>query len=247
MSLEVTVLGSSGMFATEHRACSGYLVSYSGMNLWMDAGAGTWRNLLQHVDYPAIDAVLLTHRHIDHTSDVFQAFHARRHGQEEALPSIPLWAPAETLERITGYVTDLEESFDLYEVQAGGGIELEGASLSFSEMSHWAVTVGVRIEHEGFTFAYSSDSGPAGDFERLAHDADLFLCEATLQDADPETDGHLRASQAAEIAAQQSVARVVLTHLPPHRDLGLSLAEAHKNAEGVSLELADDGDRYEVG
>ena len=81
----------------------------------------------------------------------------------------------------------------------------------------------------------------------VARDADLFLCEATMQDSDPRSEGHLKASEAAEIAAANGVAHLVLTHLPPGRDLGLTLAEAHHTARGTALELADDGKTYEVG
>lgn len=246
MSLDVTVLGSAAMFATRQRACSGYLLRLAQNHLWLDAGAGTWRNLLAHVDYEQLDGIILSHRHIDHTSDVFQAFHARRHGGPEPLPPIPLWAPEETLERLTAYVHDLDESFDLRPIRAGDDLEVLGARLSFTAMAHWADTVGVRVELAGGVLAYSSDTGLEADISGLARGADLFLCEATMQDADPRSEGHLKASEAAGIAAEAGVERLVLTHLPPGRDLGLSLAEAHKHSGGITVELADDGKRYEV-
>ena len=57
----------------------------------------------------------------------------------------------------------------------------------------------------------------------------------------------MHAAEAAAMAARYGVNHLVLTHLPPDRDLNLSLAEAHREADGVSLQLADDGQRYEVG
>ena len=47
-------------------------------------------------------------------------------------------------------------------------------------------------------------------------------------------------------AVRNGVRDLVLSHLPPRRDLGLSLQQAHQNAKGVRLQLADDGQRYEV-
>ncbi len=41
--------------------------------------------------------------------------------------------------------------------------------------------------------------------------------------------------------------RLVLTHLPAERDLGLALAQAEAAAGGPSVELAADGDTHEVG
>jgi ribonuclease BN (tRNA processing enzyme) len=247
MSFSVTVLGSSGIFSTRERAASGYLLRTGNRNVWIDAGGGTWRNLLGQLEYAQVDGVLLSHRHPDHTIDLFQALHARMHGGAEPLPPIPLWANAETLERVCSYASELEKSFDLREISRGQTLDIDGKKLSFYEMQHWCDTLGVRVEDEDATFAYSADTGPEADFAALAGGADLFICEATGQDSDPISIGHLRSSQAGAFAVQNRVSRLVLTHLPPERDLALSLAEADRTSEGVAVELAADGKTYEVG
>ncbi|HZA39964.1 MAG TPA: MBL fold metallo-hydrolase [Actinomycetota bacterium] len=247
MSLRVTVLGSSGVYATVDRACSGYLVEFGGTKLWVDAGAGSWRNLMQHTDYQSLTGIFISHRHPDHVTDVFQAYHARYWGEPGRLPPIPLWAPAETIERIYSFYGDSTEAFDLHEVDAESAVEIEDARLTFTEMAHPPQTLGVRIERDGAVMAYSADTGDAADFDRLARDADYFLCEATLQDSDPLWEGHLRAAQAGQLAAKVNVRRLVLTHLPPGRDLDLSLSEAQANAGDVDAMLAHDGMRIEVG
>jgi ribonuclease BN (tRNA processing enzyme) len=247
VSFVVTVLGSSGMFATIERACAGYLVEFDGKRLWMDAGAGTWRNLLQHVDYKHLDGVLLTHRHPDHVTDVFQCGHARALGGQEPLPPIPLWAPGETVDRLSSYYENVTETFDTKPIKAGGSLEFAGARLSFFEMVHPCETVGVRVEHDGAVLAYSSDTGPTGDIERLASEADLFICEATLQEEDESWEGHMKASQAGVAAQKVAAKKLLLTHLPPGRDFGLSLVEGHKSAGDVEVQLAADLMRIEVG
>ena len=247
MSLSVTVLGSSGVYATKERACAGYLVELGETTIWLDAGAGTWRNLLQHVDYTKIDGILISHRHPDHTTDVFQAYHARFWGQSEPLEPIPLWAPSETIDGLTAFYEDSKESFDMHVVTAGNAIEIGDARVSFYEMAHPPETLGMRIERNGAVFSYSADTGPDADFQGLAGSADLFLCEATLQNSDHPWEGHLQASQAGKISASVGVRRLVLTHLPPNRDLDLSLAEARATAGLLDVSLATDGDTYEVG
>lgn len=246
MSIGVTILGSAAMYATTERACAGYLIETEARRIWLDAGAGTWRNLLQHSDFRHLDGVVLSHRHPDHTSDVFQCFHARRYGGPEPLPKIPLWAPEETIECLVEYGQGLEESFDITPVTSSDSVTAGDATLSFTKMAHPVDTLGVRIESDGSTFAYSSDSGPGADFERLAGGAGLFICEATFQDSDEEWEGHLAASQAGRIAAGVGVGELVLTHLPAERDLGLSIAEAEGTAAGVKVRLAADGLRLEA-
>jgi ribonuclease BN (tRNA processing enzyme) len=247
VSVVVTVLGSSGMFATVERACAGYLVEIDGKRLWLDAGAGTWRHLLQHLNYPSLDGILLTHRHPDHVSDVFQCGNARWLGGPEPLPPIPLWAPGETLDRLSSLYDHLTEALDMRPIKAGGSLDFAGARLSFFEMAHPAETVGVRLEHDGGILAYSADTGPEGDIQDLASEADLFMCEATLQDEDKSWEGHMKASQAGVAALQAAAKKLLLTHLPPGRDLGLSLVEGHKAAGDVEVQLAVDAMRIEVG
>jgi ribonuclease BN (tRNA processing enzyme) len=246
VSLTVTVLGSQGVYATRERACAGYLLELGDTKIWMDAGSGSWRNLLDHIDYNELDGVLISHRHPDHTTDVFQAYHARFWGQSEPLDRIPLWAPGETIDRLVDFYGDSEESFDMHVVAAGAAIEIGDAHVSFFEMAHPPETIGVRIVRDGAVLAYSADSGPDADFDGLAGDAGLFVCEATLQDLDHPWEGHLQASQAGKIGSSVGCNRLLLTHLPPGRSLDLSLEEARRTAGDLDVSLAYDGLRLEV-
>lgn len=247
MTLSITVLGSSGMFATRERAASGYLLETGDMKLVLDCGGGTWRNLLSHVDYGSITGVILTHRHPDHVIDVFQLFHARHYGQLEKMPEIPLWAPAETIERVIAFGKEIDQSFSMTAVSPGDSIEHEGVAFGFHQMAHPPDTLGVRIQCDGAVVAYSADTGPTGDIGALADSADLFICEATLQDSDEEWEGHMTAAQAGAAAAAASAKKLILTHLPPGRDAGLSLTQAHKTSGDAEVQLATDGLKLEVG
>ncbi|MDQ3953322.1 MAG: MBL fold metallo-hydrolase [Actinomycetota bacterium] len=245
MTTKLTILGSSARFATRERACSGYLLDVDGHRLWLDAGAGTWENLLGHCAYQDVEGVIITHRHPDHATDVFQMEHARLYGPRGELPPIPLWAPGETLDALAGF-KELA-AFVPHRIAGGEAIEFAGATIRFVSMAHPPETVGVRVETAGGVLAYSADSGEEADFAALAGAADLFVCEASNQDSDEIWEGHLRASQAGRIATDVGARRLVLTHLPVERDLGLSLAEAQRVAGGLAVELAADGDVHEVG
>lgn len=245
MTTTLTILGTSGRFATAGRAASGYLLEVDGHKLWLDAGAGTWRNLLAHCEPDDLEGVIVTHRHPDHATDVFQLQHALLFGPGGPLPPVPLWAPAETIEKLSAY-DELDDAFVTHVVAGGTSIMFAGATVRFFGMAHPPETVGVRVETPDGVLAYSADSGGDADFAALAGDADVFLCEASNQDSDDVWEGHLRASQAGRIAAEAGVRRLILTHLPVGRDLGLSLAEAQREAGGVAVELAMDGDTHEV-
>ena len=246
MSFTFTVLGSSGMYATTERAASGYFLETDEMKVWVDAGSGTWRNLQHLCDWRDLNAVVISHRHPDHTTDVFQCFHARQYGDAEPKPPIPLFAPQETIDRLLSFVDEISDSFDLRAIESDGEIELSSTKLSFTLMAHPAYTLGLRVEEGGSVLAYSADTGAGADFKSLARDAEVFVCEATHQESDEEWEGHLRASEAGAIAAQQGCRRLVLTHLPPGRDLAESLEQAHSTAGEVEVALAEDMMRLTV-
>jgi ribonuclease BN (tRNA processing enzyme) len=234
------------MYATLERAASGYLFESGQKRIWIDAGPGTWRHLLERCDWRDVDAVVLSHRHPDHTTDVFQLFHARQYGDPEPKPPIPLYAPRETIDRLSSYTDGLDQSFDFKPIDTDGDIDFDDTRFSFTRMAHPADTLGIRIEQSGSVLAYSADTGPTADFKSLAHDADVFVCEATFQDLDEEWEGHLHAARAGSIAAEQGCERLVLTHLPPERDLSISLEQALSASADVDVALAEDGLRFDL-
>jgi ribonuclease BN (tRNA processing enzyme) len=115
------------------------------------------------------------------------------------------------------------------------------------EMTHIGVySLGYRIEVNGHTLAYTGDTGPCDEAIELARGSDLFLCEATYQDPMDHTFFHLSAEQAAEIAAQAEVRRLVLTHLTPALDPGVSLEQAARVFDGP-IDVATRDAVWEIG
>ena len=70
--LSVTVLGSGGPIADGRRCSSGYVVSVDGKaRILVDAGGGVFERLGRSgLDLSTLEQILLTHMHIDHTSDL---------------------------------------------------------------------------------------------------------------------------------------------------------------------------------
>jgi ribonuclease BN (tRNA processing enzyme) len=71
-SLAVEVLGSGGPIADDERASSGYLVRIGGeARLLIDAGGGVFQRFgAAGAQVSDLDAVLVSHFHVDHTSDL---------------------------------------------------------------------------------------------------------------------------------------------------------------------------------
>ncbi|HEV2369108.1 MAG TPA: MBL fold metallo-hydrolase, partial [Acidimicrobiales bacterium] len=96
--LRLTVLGCSGSYPGPGQACSGYLVRHGATTVWLDAGSGTLANLQLHVALGEIDAIVLSHEHPDHWSDV-EGFAVASHHIHH-LPPVRLLAPAALRDRV---------------------------------------------------------------------------------------------------------------------------------------------------
>ena len=70
--LTITILGCDGSHVSAGGAASGYLIREwdTGTTIWMDAGPGTFANLQRFCDPRSVDAIVLTHEHGDHWTDI---------------------------------------------------------------------------------------------------------------------------------------------------------------------------------
>jgi ribonuclease BN (tRNA processing enzyme) len=89
---------------------------------------------------------------------------------------------------------------------------------------------------DGKTIAYSGDSGPSERLAELAHDSDLFVCEATLLhgDNDGPLRGHLSVDEAMAAATASGTRRLLLTHRPAELAVPADIERAY---DGLELEL----------
>lgn len=229
--MRLIVLGSNATFATPGRPASGYLVDHAGTTLWVDAGSGTFAALQGIVDYRTVDAIVITHGHADHSVDLFGYYHAIKHGPGVRTP-VQVFCPAGFEDAFTSYLGGPgHEPAGILEFVAsgeGGEATVGSVTMRFTMTDHGVPTLGVRFEADRRVLFYSSDTGPGGTWMNSAEHADVFLCEATYQgSADRKPWGrHLTAGEAGQIARDQMVDRLMITHVWPFLDPGRSVDEA---------------------
>jgi ribonuclease BN (tRNA processing enzyme) len=250
--VKVTVLGSSGAYPAAGGAASGYLLEHDGFHVALDFGTGAMGNLQRHIEHADLDAIVLSHEHMDHCLDLYPLFIARFFAAEK-LPSLPLWTPPGTFDRIA--VLEDEEGqaqmrgvFDLHEVEAGGEFEVGPFRISTRLLPHWVRNSGMRISVDGEVLCYTGDTGPSPEVEVLARGADLLIIEASWQDHDLQSGKqpfHLTARQGAEHAQRAGARRTLLSHFWPGSDRAVSREQAAEAYDGELL-LAAEGLAVEV-
>jgi ribonuclease BN (tRNA processing enzyme) len=228
--MRVTVIGCSGSFPGPDSPASCYLLEAEGFRLVMDMGNGALGVLQRHAELFGIDAICLSHLHGDHCIDLSSYWVARRYAPGGTQPVIPLYGPGGTAERVAGFcgedVAPIRARFDVREL-APGSLEIGPFRVSTDHMNHPVETFGFRVEHAGWTLAYSADTGESDALVGLARDADVLLSEASFQDGpNNPPDLHLTARQAGEHATRAGVGQLVLTHLVPWYDRERTLGEA---------------------
>jgi ribonuclease BN (tRNA processing enzyme) len=249
--VELTILGASGTWPAPGGETCGMLVTHDGVNLWVDAGTGTFARLQQLIAIDDVGAVFITHGHADHFVDILPYFYARHYGKLGP-PGLPLYAPAGFLDLAGTLVSEdgrnvMAEAFSHRAMEDHTVAEAGPFTVTSFTVEHIGVpALGFRIEADGVVLAYTGDSGPCPAVEELAQGADLFVAEATYQDATPQFPFHMSATQAAEAAAAAGVKRLVLTHLLPTLDPEISREEAAAVYSGP-IDLAEAGLVLEVG
>jgi ribonuclease BN (tRNA processing enzyme) len=215
----LTVLGCDGSYPGPGGAASGYLVRAGATTIWLDAGPGTFANLQRVAEPGSVDAVVLSHEHPDHWTDLESFAVWRRFAR--AGP-VPVLAPPGLRQR-SFYAEDPVLAWT--EVEPAARIVVGDLVCSFVAADHGPPTVAVRFDAvaasaagpgpPGEALAFSADSGPDWSVEELGTGIGTFLCEATFTARDEGRLSHLSGRQAGAMAAAAGVKRLVLTHRWP--------------------------------
>jgi ribonuclease BN (tRNA processing enzyme) len=246
VSFEVVVLGASGTVPAPGSACSGYLLRSQGAEVWVDAGSGTFANLLATSELVGLQALVLTHMHLDHVADVYPFYHWVRFGRgNPGLMGVPVHAPPGSgphlAQILTPYGTGtFGEYLRFNDIGDGHRVTIGPFTLTFARTLHPVETYAVRAEAEGRVVVYTADTGPSDHVTALAEGADVLVAEASMQEArDDMREVHMTATEAGEMAGAAGAGRLVLTHIPPGLDPGVSVEQARVAFGGDVVVAAD--------
>jgi ribonuclease BN (tRNA processing enzyme) len=235
---EIEILGSGGP-EIDGRASTSYLLWIDGeARLLVDMGSGSMLRFEESgAKLETLEAVVLTHLHIDHSVDLpafvkAGFFSSRREPLEIIAPYGNDYFPSisEFLEELFGkngayrYMGDVltpqSDSFQIipFEIKPNAIVtkKYKEFSLKLIAVHHGIVpALALRIEAEGKSIVISGDTNDEdGNLDKIAGNADLFIAHHAI----PEHAGkfakelHMQPSTIARIAEKAHVKKVLLTH-----------------------------------
>lgn len=223
--MKLTVLGCNGPYPQKDGACSGYLVETESTRVLLDCGAGVLSKLGDSVDL--LDAIVLTHLHFDHMSDMLPLMYRAGKRAHRLRVFYPRQEGPLDEELSNGF-----DACDITQLSQLGDIRFAAVPVR-----HPVPAYAVRLtDANGRVLCYSGDTNTCEAVVRIAEKADLFLCDACFSTEQwTANKPHLSARLAAEAAVQAGAKRLVLTHFTPGSDVALLQREAAAVCPSVCL------------
>jgi ribonuclease BN (tRNA processing enzyme) len=247
--MEITLLGTGTATPSLARNASGLAVHCQGRLILVDMGPGTLRRLCEaHLDSKAIDAILITHLHPDHVSDLVPFLFASNYAYGPARKEPFHLVGLEGLEQFYAALVGI---YDKWIVPTGGRLlmkelnqsapeflNLPGVVVRSAPSAHSVKGLAYRIEADGVSVTISGDTDVSREIVDLARNTDVFICECSMPEGG-KIDGHLIPSEAASMARRAAAKKLVLTHFYPPCDEVDVVAQARPEFSGEIVKAED--------
>ena len=242
--IEITLLGTGSPMVDPNRAGPSTLVAASGQTFLVDCGRGVlMRAAAAGVGAANLTALLLTHLHSDHITDLSDVITTRwvttfvptplpiiGPPGTKAVVDATLAALAPDISYRIAHHADITEPpvVEVHEVSEGSvwGTDPGEVRISVAPTDHRPVepTIAFRIEHDGASVVLAGDTVPCATLDELTRGATALVHTAIRKDLVEQMpaqrirdilDYHSSVEQAAATAARAGVQTLVLTHYVP--------------------------------
>ena len=224
--MRLTFLGTGSAMPTGRRVQTGLLLQSNSNNLLVDCGSGAIHSLARTtVGYEGVDAVLLTHHHLDHVSDLMPLLKARWLAGETELT---VAGPPGTRVLVTYFLSVHEYMQDRIGLTlrdlavAEAPVTVAGLSVDAMETRHSMPCFAYRFsdpDDEGPTIVFSGDSEAFTGLVDFADGAAVLLHDCSFPDGVDVSNHPTPAALGRALGESDAdLGRVYLTHFYPHTD-----------------------------
>jgi ribonuclease Z len=273
--IEIVLLGTGSPIPDPDRAGPATLIRAGGTTLLVDAGRGVlMRAAAVGVSAGSLDALLLTHLHSDHITDLGDVITSRWVTSFTPQP-LHIIGPSGTQAVVDATLASLDPDIryrlvhhddldwvppvEVHEVTDGVCFTADQLTVTAGRTDHRPVepTLGFRVEHDGKAVVAAGDTVPCDSLDDLCRGADAIvhtalrtdiLAELPVQRLNDVCDYHSSVEQAAATAKRAGATTLVLTHYVPALTPDSEpewRARAATEFDGT-IELGDDLHRVEV-
>ena len=205
--MKLRVLGCHGPFPPAGGATSGYLLEHEGKTLLMDCGSGVMGRLMQYADPAALEAVLLSHLHFDHASDLL----VMRYYLEIMGKTLTVYVPEEDDSPFRALLT--APAFDVRPYPET--LHLMGLTVTNMPVRHPVPCRALRLTDGEKTLVFTGDTNDCDGLAAFAQNADVLLADAAFLESEwTSQKPHMSAPGAARLAKEAGAKALYLTHLP---------------------------------
>jgi ribonuclease BN (tRNA processing enzyme) len=239
--MELTVLGGSAASPNVGMGCAGVLLQTDRTRLVLDLGPGTLQELRRHSDFRTLDAVIVSHMHVDHVLDLLALRHALAYNPLPAPAPVPVWLPpggAELLTQATAPFDACDEpgrftaTVKVAEYDPARPLTIGDVVVTFAPATHYIPAWAIRVQPPaGPGLGYTGDTGPAAALVEFFAGVHVLVAEATLLEVgvgSPDERGSLTATEAGQLAVAAGAKVLVLTHM--WEELGFAVYRARAAA-----------------
>lgn len=222
--MKLICLGVNGPYPAPDGATSGYLVIHGDTRLQMDMGSGVLSALTGFAAPEELTAVLLSHWHYDHCSDLLPLIYR----MESLAGDGPLnvYAPEDESSPVRKALLNCP-AFCVHDLRPGDRLSLGEVQVQVGKARHPVPGLMFRLTGGGRSLCYTGDTNMVEGLTDFARGCHLLLADGLFPaKAWSEMKPHLSAQLAAQLARDAGAGRLVITHLNPGIDPAGLLAEA---------------------
>ncbi len=245
--MEIKILGTQSPYNTDNHNCPGFLITDGNSRIMLDCGSGSHRMLKYPRELENL-TVIISHLHRDHYNDLFNIQYASLvfHGQKRLEKPVSVYMPASPQVIYDDICSETNAYCTYSAIDKNTVLNTGNLKIDFMPVIHPMETYAVRITDGKSTFVYTSDTSYAAkdNIVEFAKNADILLSEASLlvSDGFPEINSHLTARQAATIAREAGVKKLIITHFWPEKSPQQFVNEAKTVFDNTFA--ANEGDIY---
>lgn len=230
--MKLQVLGNYGGFPAMGENCCGYLIQSKEANVLIECGSGVASEVQKYIQLKDLDAIIISHLHNDHISDLLVLKYAYEVGiKMGSLERIDIFLPMTSKEGILLFDS---EAFNIRPL-TGQPIRIKDIDIELSPTYHDIRTYAMSFCDGHSKLGYTADTGYKGALSQFFLGCTILLSECSLlMEYKANTPYHLTTDEAVRLAEESNVDTLILTHFWYEIAQEEYLAEANSSRNEMS-------------